>query len=187
MSVLRGLLFGGNGSCTIEARATFATKETSMKPKVTSTKKIVAAFVKCKGNPGKTAKMLGIDRTTLWRMQQNNPELAQQMADAWESKLDTIEESAIVMAEGIPKMETLDVLDKKGNVIGKEEKQVGWICPPDARFAKMLLDARAKSRGYGKMDIDLGASEGTQILITNTVVRRGAAVSEDGVIKVIPD
>jgi hypothetical protein len=148
-------------------------------------KKVVRVYVECNGNLGKTAVALGIERTTLWRMQQADPELAQLMEDNLQAHLDNIEQAAICMAEGIPKMEWVETRDAEGNATGKVYMQTGWVHPPDARFAKLVLDARAKARGYGKQEIDLGNVEGTQLLITNTVVRRGE-VSE-GKVEVLPD
>src|SRR5690349_17373924 len=155
--------------------------------KVKSNKKVIEAYAKCNGNIGKTAALLGIDRTTLWKMQQVDQALAQAMSDRLEATIDNMEESATIMAQGIPKMEWVDVKNKVGEVIDTVWKQTGWLQPPDARFAKMLLDAKAKNRGYGKMEIDLGAQEGTQLLTTVTVVRRGTVTNENGSAAVVVD
>ena len=88
-------------------------------------------------------------------------------------------------AKGIPKMEFVLMPDGKG---GKVEVfvQTGWIEKPDMRAAQLYLNAHARDRGYGKTEIDLGASEGTQLLITNTVVRRGEVVTNEGRAEIIP-
>lgn len=136
-------------------------------------KKVAEAYAKCGGALGMTAQSLGIGRTTLWHMMQRDGKLVEMMNDYHQTRLDRIENNVYRAAEGIPNMVMEDVYDANGNLVGQMEVMRGWIEPPDHRCAKLVLEAKAKDRGYGKLDIDLGAQEGTQILITNTVVRRG--------------
>lgn len=147
-------------------------------------KKVLATFAANDGNMKATASALGIDRTTLWRMQQANPDLAAAMNDILQGDVDEVIIAVKRSAKGIPKMEWILVPDGKG---GKEEVylQIGWIEKPDMRAAQLYLAAHARDRGYGKTEIDLGASEGTQLLITNTVVRRGEVKTNDGRAEII--
>lgn len=159
-----------------------------MAKKRTSTKRILEVFAAKKGNLSKSAATLGITRQTLWQWQQEDQDLARQMHHIKQTRYDTIEESVETCAEGIPKMEWVEVTDKHGVVIDKEYRQTGWIIPPDIRAAALLLAARARERGYGKSEIELGATEGTEILITNTIVKRGSVIfNEDGKAEIVED
>jgi hypothetical protein len=162
-SVSRWSLFGGirDNDCNTMAKAARI-----------SNKRILDTYRKMEGNATRTAKALKMDRSTLWRMRQLDPELSEAMAAIEQGEIDEIITAVKVSAKGIPKMEWVEVPDGKG---GRKQDyiQTGWLEYPNMRAAQMFLNAHAKDRGYGKQEIDLGNAEGTQLLITNTVVRRG--------------
>lgn len=151
-------------------------------------KRIIEVFAKNKGNLTKTATALGVTRQALWLWQQEDQELAKQMHHIKQARYDGIEEAVEFCAEGIPKMEWVEVTDKHGTVIDKEWKQTGWLVAPNIAACALILAARARERGYGKQEIELGAAEGTEILITNTIVKRGSVIfNQDGKAEIVED
>lgn len=132
-----------------------------------SPKKLVALLLQHRGNKSAVAEALGVHRDTLMRMINDRPEVASEFRAEMDRRVDTVEDAVYLMAIGIPKME--DVILPDGS---KQSRQVGWNVPPDPRAAKMLLDAKAKDRGYGKQELTLSTTEPIAVTVVNRIIKR---------------
>ena len=132
-----------------------------------SPKKLVSLLVQHRGNKSAVADALDVHRDTLQRMILDKPEIAKEFKAEMERRVDTVEDAVYLLAVGIPKMELIEFPDGT-----KEMIQVGWNVPPDPRAAKMLLDAKAKDRGYGKQELTLSTTEPIAVTVVNRIIKR---------------
>ena len=128
---------------------------------------MIALMLKHRGNKSKIADELGVDRHTVARTIEDDPSIAAGFAAALDRRVDTVEDSLYILAAGIPKIEQVMLAD--GSI---EDQQTGWLVPPDARAIKILLDAKARDRGYGKQELVLSNDEPLQVMIVQKVIKR---------------
>ena len=95
------------------------------------------ALEQTRGNLTNTAKLLGVNRTTLWAWQKHDPEFRAAITDSRKGKLDQFITTAELLALGIPEVE-------KGT-----NRVIGWIEKPDAGMLKFFISTLGRDEGFG--------------------------------------
>ena len=150
-------------SCNIITRIMAGSKKIKVSPK-----KMVALLLKYKGNKSKIADALGVNRVTVIRMLKDDPRLMEEFQQELDRRIDTVEDSLYILASGIPKM--VDKSLEDGSI---QSVQEGWVVPPDPKAMKMMLDAKARDRGYGKQELVVNDGRPIEVLVTTKIIERG--------------
>ena len=89
------------------------------------------------GNLTNTAKLLGVDRTTLWQWAKKDPDFAQAIDESRKKLLDSCITTAQILAQGVP------ILDDNGKFIGWQER-------PDPQMLRYFIATLGREEGFGE-------------------------------------
>ena len=108
-----------------------------MRPKI---QEFEAACERARGNLTKVAEAFGVDRVTIYNWCKSNPKFQKALDNQRGKTLDALVNTAVSMAQGIPKI--------------KDGKRVGWKEEPNAKVLMYLIGKLGYHEGFGdKVDI----------------------------------
>ena len=126
------------------------------------------ALEQTRGNLTNTAKLLGVNRTTLWAWQKNDPEFRAAITDSRKGKLDQFITTAEILALGIPELE-------KGT-----GRVIGWIEKPDAGMLKFFMSTLGRDEGFGdSMDLTTNGKELQSVVKVEIIDKRSDVAKND--------
>lgn len=107
-----------------------------MREKKPSLKRFKEALKQANGHLSNTAKILGVDRVSVYYWRKQDKEFDDAVKDARGGMLDTLLSTSYVIALGIPNK------DEKGRI-------TGWIERPDPNMLKFLISKLGREEGFG--------------------------------------
>ncbi len=95
------------------------------------------ALKQTEGNLTNTAKLLGVNRTTLWTWAKKDPDFAQAIDESRKKLLDNCLTTAQILAFGVP------MKDENGKFIGWQER-------PDPQMLRYFIATLGREEGFGE-------------------------------------
>ena len=129
---------------------------------------IKQALEKTRGNLTNTAKLLGIDRVTLWYWSKNDPEVRDAIANSRKGKLDQFITTAEILALGIPDIDP------------ETKKVIGWVEKPDAGMLKFFMSTLGRDEGFGDaMDLTTNGKDLNSVVQVEIIDKRSDVIQEE--------
>lgn len=137
----------------------------STKPNVEVLKQ---ALEKTRGNLTNTAKLLGVDRVTLWRWAKDDPEYKDAISNSRKGKLDQFITTAELLALGIPDIDP------------ETKKVVGWVEKPDAGMLKFFMSTLGRDEGFGdNLDLTTNGKDINSVVQVEIIDKRSDVIKEE--------
>lgn len=129
---------------------------------------IKQALEKTRGNLTNTAKLLGVDRVTLWHWQKDDPEVKNAIVNSRKGKLDQFITTAELLALGIP------------DVDPETKKVLGWVEKPDAGMLKFFISTLGRDEGFGDgLDLTTNGKDLNSVVQVEIIDKRSDVIQEE--------
>lgn len=126
------------------------------------------ALEKTRGNLTNTAKLLGVDRVSVWYWGKEDPDFGDAIKNARKGKLDQFVTTAELLALGIPDIDP------------ETKKVVGWIEKPDGLMLRYFMSTLGRDEGFGEnLDVTTNGKDINTAIQVEIIDKRSDVITDE--------